>query len=229
MSGGAATIGRPRLHLRRVDSTNARARSLAAAGAVHGTLVTASEQTAGRGRQGRSWTTPPGRALLCSLVIHEPSPLLALLAGLAVADVAGPDAVVKWPNDVLLGGRKVSGILVEGRPMERWAVLGIGINVAVVPDELPSELQARAGTLGRPASDIESVLAELLVALERWLAAPADEVLAAFTERDALRGQHVTWAHGRGQADGIDRDGHLVVVMDGGVRTTLSAGEVHLG
>ncbi len=79
----------PRLHLRSVDSTNTRARELAAAGAPHGTLVTAAEQTAGRGRQGRTWTAPAGRALLCSLVIREPPRLLPLAAGVAVAEVAG--------------------------------------------------------------------------------------------------------------------------------------------
>ena len=84
------TLGRPRLHLRAIGSTNERARELAAAGAPHGTLVTAGEQTAGRGRQGRTWTAPPGRALLLSLVVREPDALLSLRGGLAVADVAGP-------------------------------------------------------------------------------------------------------------------------------------------
>ena len=103
------SLGRPRLHLREIGSTNARARELAAAGAPHGTLVTTSLQTAGRGRQGRGWTAPAGQALLLSLVIRDPPALLPLRAGLAVADVAGPDARIKWPNDVLVGGRKVAG------------------------------------------------------------------------------------------------------------------------
>src|SRR5215217_5816600 len=141
-------LGRPRLHYRVIGSTNARARDLAAAGAAHGTLVSTDHQTAGRGRQGRGWVGPPGRALALSLVLRDLDPLIPLRAGLAVADLAGPAARVKWPNDVLLDGRKVAGILVEGRPQEGWAVLGIGVNAAVDPDELPEELRQSAGTLG---------------------------------------------------------------------------------
>ncbi len=91
-------LGRPRLHLRVCDSTNRRARELAAAGAPHGTLVTAAEQTAGRGRQGRTWSAPPGRALLLSLVVRRFDALLPLRAGLAVADLAGPGAVLESLN-----------------------------------------------------------------------------------------------------------------------------------
>src|SRR5437588_4212520 len=111
-----APLGTPRIHFRRIDSTNARAQVLAAAGAPHGTLVTAREQTAGRGRQGRTWSAPPGRALLSSLVVRDPPRLLPLAAGVAVAELAGEDSLLKWPNDVLIAGRKVAGILVEGRP-----------------------------------------------------------------------------------------------------------------
>ena len=95
-------LGYPRIHLRRTDSTNERARRLAIAGAAHGTAVTAGEQSAGRGRQGRSWLAPPGSALLCSLILRDPPPLLSLIAGVAVCDVVGDDARVKWPNDVVL-------------------------------------------------------------------------------------------------------------------------------
>jgi BirA family transcriptional regulator, biotin operon repressor / biotin---[acetyl-CoA-carboxylase] ligase len=94
------SFGRPRLHYRLVDSTNQRARELAAQGAPHGTLVSAREQSAGRGRQGRTWTGPPGSALLCSVVVRDPQRLLPLAAGVAVAEVAGPEAQLKWPNDV---------------------------------------------------------------------------------------------------------------------------------
>ena len=80
-------LGTPRLHLRRVNSTNTRARELAAAGAPHGTLVTAAEQSAGRGRQGRTWSAPAGRALLCSIVVRDPPRLLPLVAGVAVSEV----------------------------------------------------------------------------------------------------------------------------------------------
>jgi BirA family biotin operon repressor/biotin-[acetyl-CoA-carboxylase] ligase len=221
-------LGTPRLHLRRVDSTNTRARELAAAGAPHGTLVTAAEQTSGRGRQGRTWTAPAGRALLCSLVIREPPRLLPLAAGVAVAEVAGDGARLKWPNDVLVDGRKVAGILVEGRPQERWAVLGIGLNVAVRVEDFPPELRATAGTLGLGPEAVEPALGRLLDALGRWLDAAEPEVLAAVRDRDALRGRTVRWSAGEGVADGIDHDGRLVVVTRKRARVTLEAGEVHL-
>jgi BirA family biotin operon repressor/biotin-[acetyl-CoA-carboxylase] ligase len=223
------SLGRPRLHLRRVDSTNARAKALAAAGAPHGTLVTATEQTAGRGRQGRTWSAPAGRALLLSLVLRERDELLPLAAAVAVAEVAGPAARVKWPNDVLVGARKVAGILVEGRPSERWWVLGIGVNVAVRPEDLPAGLRATAGGLGLAPGDVEPFLARLLAALERTLAAPPAAVLAAWRERDALRGRPVSWDGGSGRAAGIDDAGQLLVDQDGGGRVALGAGEVHLG
>ena len=216
-------LGRPRVHLRRADSTNARARALAGTGAAHGTLVTATEQTAGRGRQGRSWIGPAGTALLMSLVLRDHDELLSLRAGLAVADAADGHALVKWPNDVLVDGRKVAGILVEGRPQEHWAVLGIGVNVAVDLAALPAELQATAGTLGRPRADLEPFLAELLAALEVRLGEPAAATITALRARDALRDHRVRWAGGEGVAAGIDDGGRLIV---GDQR--LDAGEVHL-
>jgi BirA family biotin operon repressor/biotin-[acetyl-CoA-carboxylase] ligase len=211
------------VHLRVTGSTNERARELAAAGAPHGTLVTANEQTAGRGRQGRTWTAPAGRALLCSLVVRDPPRLLSLAAGVAVAEVAGAEAMLKWPNDVLVAGRKVGGILVEGRPSERWAVLGVGLNVALRDEDL----LPGAGTLGLGPEDIEAILGELVAALTRWLAAPADAVLEAVRARDVLRGQPVRWAHGAGRGAGIDADGRLLVSTDEG-ELALDAGEVHL-
>jgi BirA family biotin operon repressor/biotin-[acetyl-CoA-carboxylase] ligase len=224
---GVSGLGTPRLHLRLTDSTNERARALAGRGAPHGTLVTAAEQTAGRGRQGRTWTAPAGRALLCSLVIRDPVRLLPLAAGVAVAEVAGPAALVKWPNDVLVGGRKVAGILVEGRPQEGWAVLGIGLNVALRDADFPPELRYAAGTLGLEPGDVEPTLGRLLERLERWLVADADAVLEAVRGRDALLGRPVRWAGGAGRGAGIDRAGRLVVETEGGA-VALDSGEVHL-
>jgi BirA family biotin operon repressor/biotin-[acetyl-CoA-carboxylase] ligase len=212
-------LGRPRLHHAEIDSTNRRARELASAGAPHGTLVTAGAQTAGRGRQGRRWEAPAGSALLCSLVLREFDALLSLRAGLAVADVAGEAARVKWPNDVQVDGRKVAGVLVEGRPHEGWAVVGIGVNVSGAPD-LPD-----AAALGR--DDPEAVLGELLGALETRLAEPKEAALSALRARDALLGAEVRWDGGEGVAAGIDADGGLRVTTDAGERV-LSAGEVHL-
>jgi len=221
-------FGSPRAHFRLTDSTNARARELAGRGAPHGTVVTATEQSAGRGRQGRTWSAPAGRALLCSIVIRDPPRLLPLAAGVAVAEVVGPAAQIKWPNDLLVDGRKVAGILVESRPQERWAVVGIGINVAVAPDSLPPEVRDRAGTLGLDPSAIEPTLAALLLSLERWLEGGAERVLEAVRARDALLGRSVRWGGGRGVGAGIDGDGRLVVRTDAGP-VALDAGEVHLG
>ena len=220
------TVGRPRRHLRETTSTNELARELAAAGAPPGTLVTAGFQTAGRGRQGRTWTAPAGRALLLSLIVRDGDPLLPLRAGLAVADVAGPAAMVKWPNDVLLDGRKIAGVLVEARPQEGWAVVGIGVNAAYAPDELPPEL--KAGTLGRSPGELDATLQELLGRLDARLAEPASATLAALRTRDALLDRPLSWPGGEGVGAGIDEEGRLRVRGPGGEQT-LDAGEVHLG
>jgi BirA family biotin operon repressor/biotin-[acetyl-CoA-carboxylase] ligase len=218
-------VGRPRLHLRSTGSTNVRARALADAGAPHGTLVTASEQTAGRGRQGRTWVTPPGTAIAASLILRTFDDLLPLRAGLAVADLAGGDARVKWPNDVLLGGRKVAGVLAEARAPD-WAVLGIGVNVALDPATLPPEVAEIAGTLGR--DDVEAALEELLAALAHRLAQPRAALLADLRARDALLGARVQWSDGEGTGAGIDDAGALKVRRADGTALTLAAGEVHL-
>jgi BirA family biotin operon repressor/biotin-[acetyl-CoA-carboxylase] ligase len=229
VTGAPPRLGHPRLHLRATGSTNEVARGLAAAGAEHGTLVTTGHQSAGRGRQGRTWVAPPGRALLCSLVVRAPDPLLALRGGLAVADVAGAGARLKWPNDVLLDGRKVAGVLAEGRPQEGWAVLGIGINVAVDPATLPPELRESAGTLGRTPEAVETVLDDLLAALTVRLAEPAARTVAALRERDALLDAPLSWPGGEGTGAGIDPEGRLLVRDAMGRTHVLEAGEVHLG
>ncbi|HEY7962425.1 MAG TPA: biotin--[acetyl-CoA-carboxylase] ligase [Solirubrobacteraceae bacterium] len=250
-------LGHPRLHLRSTGSTNDRARALAIAGAPHGTLVTADEQTAGRGRHGRVWAAPARSSLLMSLVLRsdpdgpgqptapgrplaggQPSgsgqPSLAaplpLLAAIAVCDVVGSDARVKWPNDIVRVRdgklRKLAGILVEGRPQAGWAVLGIGLNVAVALADLPREVRRTADTLAWPAAEIEPTLHRLLAALARRLDEPAETVLSAWRARDALRGREVAWESGRGHAAGIDDAGRLVVVRADGTRTELDSGEV---
>ena len=221
-------LGVPRLHLRQTGSTNERARALAMAGAPHGTLVTAGEQRAGRGRQGRTWSAPAGRALLASVVLRDAPALLALASAVAVADVVGEAAQIKWPNDVLVGGRKVAGILAEGRPQEGWAVLGIGINVALREHDLPPELAGRAAGLGLEPGAIEPLLEALLVALELRLAQEPAQILAAYRARDVLRGRELRWQHGQGLAAGIDDAGRLLVDLADGSRVALDAGEVHL-
>ncbi len=234
---GFPTLGRPRVHLRSTDSTNDRARELAIAGTPHGTLVTASVQTAGRGRQGRRWSAPAERTLLMSLVLRAAPSLLPLIAAVAVCDVAdrskiGQQARIKWPNDVVVtaptGLAKLAGILTEGRPQAGWAVLGIGLNVALRLEDLPVELRAGAATLGYSPQAIEPMLQRLLAALQRRLAEPASATLDAWRLRDALRGREIAWGSGHGRAEGIDGTGRLIVALAGGGHTTLEAGEVHL-
>ena len=220
-------IGSPRIHHRLTDSTSERAKELAAAGVLHGTLVTADEQTAGRGRQGRVWTAPPRSALLMSVVLRELDERLPLTAAVAVCNALPVEAKIKWPNDVWIQGRKVAGILVEGRPQEGWAVLGIGLNVAT--EAFPAELAENATSLRLCGieSDTEAVLAGVLRSLDAWLGAPPARVLEAWRSLDALKGERVRWADGEGIADGIDDWGALLVeTRDGPV--TLDAGEVHL-
>ena len=222
------TLGRPRVHHRETTSTNDRARELAVAGAPHGTLVTASLQTAGRGRHGRAWTAPAGSSLLLSLILRAFDGLLPLRAGLAVSDVAGPEARVKWPNDVWLERRKVAGILAEARPADGWAVLGIGVNVAVDVRALPPELHATAGTLARARNELEPTLTELLAALAHRLAEPAATTIAAVRERDALLDLPVSWAGVDGVGAGIDDTGALRVRLPDGAIRALDSGEVLL-
>jgi BirA family biotin operon repressor/biotin-[acetyl-CoA-carboxylase] ligase len=223
------SLGTPRLHLRETTSTNDVARELAIGGAPHGTLVTAGSQTAGRGRQGRAWTMPPGAGLLMSLVLSGRDPLLPLAAAVAVVRACDePGSTIKWPNDVLLHGRKIAGILAEARPPGNWVVLGIGINVAVDATALPDALRERAGTLGRSPGAVAPLLSRLLSELEQALALPAAELLAAWRSFDALAGRPVRWADGEGVARGVDDEGRLVVELADRSRTALDAGEVHL-
>jgi BirA family biotin operon repressor/biotin-[acetyl-CoA-carboxylase] ligase len=164
-----------------------------------------------------------------SLVLRDAPALLPLAAAVAVADVVGGDAAIKWPNDVLARGGKVAGILAEGRPQERWAVLGIGLNVAVRAEDLPAELRGRAATLGLEPAAVEPTLRALLAALGTRLAQEPGALLAAYRARDALAGREVRWQAGAGVAAGIDDAGRLLVDRADGTRTALDAGEVHLG
>jgi BirA family biotin operon repressor/biotin-[acetyl-CoA-carboxylase] ligase len=222
-------IGHPHVHLRLTDSTNERARALAAAGAPHGTLVTADEQSAGRGRQGRAWTAPPGSAVLMSVVLREVSETLPLAAAVAVCAALPADTRIKWPNDVWIDERTVAGILVEARPQEGWAVLGIGLNVTT--PSFPTELAPIATSLQLEGHSVTAseALAALVESLSEWLPRPAEEVLAAWRSRDALAGRTVRWENGskEGVASGIDSSGALIVETAEG-RLTLGAGEVHL-
>jgi BirA family biotin operon repressor/biotin-[acetyl-CoA-carboxylase] ligase len=172
------------------------------------------------------------------------------MAAVAVCDVAGERALIKWPNDVVVlepesserGARlaKLAGILVEGRPQQGWAVLGIGLNVAVELDDLPAELRPDgpppsegqpsrpAASMGRAREDVEPTLGVLLEALERRLVEDAEGTLEAWRARDALLGREVAWGTGAGRAEGIDGDGRLLIALDGGGHTAIGSGEIHL-
>jgi BirA family biotin operon repressor/biotin-[acetyl-CoA-carboxylase] ligase len=240
------TPGFSHRHFRVVDSTNERAKELAMAGAPGGLVVTADEQTAGRGRRGNAWFAPPGSCLLYSALVRpfaaKESPLLPLAVPLAVCEAAEAVAPVrcqvKWPNDVWIDERKVSGVLVEARPDEGWAVVGVGLNVAIRDEEFPPELRDTAISLlpteaegGLPpggAAGVRRALVALNEALGRWLEAGEDEVLSAYRARDALCGRRISWEGGAGLAEEIDERGHLVVETEAGERVALGAGEVHL-
>jgi len=210
---------------------------LGAQGAPAGTVVLAEEQTAGRGRDGRTWRSPPGGVWL-GMLLRPPLPaagVLSLRIGLVLADVveavlgvrptalSGPRAGVKWPNDVLVDDRKVAGILCESRwqgDAVQWLGVGIGINVA---NEIPVELAERAVALRelRPGARRIDVLDQLIPALLR-LAAHGGQLTefecAAFARRDWLRGRHIR-SPLAGRAAGIRPDGALLV--DTGAGTTM--------
>lgn len=233
-------FGVPRTHYRLTDSTNERARELAGGGAPSGAIVTASEQTAGRGRRGRTWTAPAGKALLLSAILsplraeHALLPLAAPIAVCEAVEALAPVRCgVKWPNDVWHEERKLAGILIEAQPPE-WAVIGVGLNVSIEPDEFPEDLRQPATSV-RHGVSTEEALDAVCAALGDWVGAPRGRVVAAFESRDALRGREVSWTgaggeegEGSGVADGIDERGNLVVVTHEGERLSLGSGEVTL-
>ena len=245
-SGGA--LGKPLHVLASTTSTNDEAKHAAKKGATHGATWVAEEQTAGRGRQGRAWVSPRGENLLFSVLMRvtcPPSrlPPLALVVGLAVRDAvarAAPraDAKLKWPNDVLVGGKKVAGVLVEavtaGSRVEA-VIAGVGVNVHT--REFPEELRDRASSVALAAPGVEldrgALLTDVLSTLDRdvhvVLGRDLGLVRARLDAADALKGRKVRSDAGdEGVAAGIDEDGRLVVVREDGVRARWAAGEVHL-
>jgi BirA family biotin operon repressor/biotin-[acetyl-CoA-carboxylase] ligase len=166
-----------------------------------GSIVVADHQTAGRGRLDRRWESPRGTALLASFVL-PPNPLLSLAAGVAAAEACGGRVKLKWPNDLLLGGGKVGGVLVEATPTK--AVCGIGINLTWAP---------KGGA--RLNQDRDQLLAKLRVELKRWTSASADEVLARWRELSDTLGRRVRVELSGGAIEGIAEDigplGELIV------------------
>lgn len=229
-------FGTPHRHYRVTDSTNERARELVEAGAPGGTVVTAREQTEGRGRQGRVWTAPEGKALLYSAILrplderHLLLPLSVPLAVCAAAEELRPDieCQVKWPNDVWLEEHKLSGILIEAKPQDGWAVIGVGLNLSIAPDEFPPDLRQPATSL---FGAMEGTAAETLSRhLSHWVFAGEDEILREWRRRDGLCGREISWDEGKssGVAEGIDDRGNLVVALAAGGRAVLGSGEVQI-
>jgi BirA family transcriptional regulator, biotin operon repressor / biotin---[acetyl-CoA-carboxylase] ligase len=230
----------------RVASTNDEAGLLARAGAPHGTVILADEQSAGRGRYGRSWHSPPGENLYLSVVLRpdiapERAPPITLAGGLGVVDAvnkAGVHASLKWPNDVLVGGKKLAGVLTEmntrGQELEH-VILGIGVNVNAhaLPPEIASIATSLRLELGREV-EREDFLSELLPALERWLdaffAGGVSALADAWTERAELSGSRVRAGAEDGPVEGepvgLDDEGALLVEDDAGRRHRVVSGEV---
>jgi len=227
-------FGEPRIHYMVCDSTNDSVRDLAATGFPGGTVVTADAQSEGRGRQGRAWEAKAGTAGLYSALLRpleERHRLLPLAVPIAVAEaaeaVAPVSCQVKWPNDVLIEGRKCAGVLIEARPEDEWAVIGVGINVNTAQQDFPAAFRKAAISLGEDVSVPATVVA-LNERLGHWVDAKETDVLEAFRRRDALQGKDVAWEDGEGTAQGIDDAGNLLVSTDSGDTVSLGAGEVHL-
>src|SRR5579859_2296661 len=245
-------FGHPVYLFQRIGSTNDEARRLAQAQAPEGLMVVAEEQSAGRGRAGRRWITPAGSALAFSLVLRPEAPTaqaarLSMLAGLAVCEgieqAAGVPASLKWPNDILLAGQKVGGILVEavstsdGSERLEFAVVGIGINVATAPgagevDFPATALNAQAWrTIER--LDLLHAILERLEARYPALNAPDPLPLHAdWSARLVWLGEPVVArtpsGEYAGRAESTDPDGALVIRLDSGQRVRVRAGDVRL-
>lgn len=231
----------------RLGSTNDEAGRLAREGAPEGTVVQALEQTGGRGRRGRAWSSPPGN-LYTSTIIRPRRPmtdaaLLSFVTALAVMDTArallgaGPDIRCKWPNDVLIGGRKLAGILLEadGQAQPEWLVIGMGLNVRHHPATAayPTTCLAEEGA---PEVSVEAACREYVSSLARWHAVWAQDGFApirkAWLENSAGLGNPIVVRladrEEHGTFAGLDTDGVLLLdrALDG-ARLRISAGDVY--
>lgn len=176
-----------------------------------GTVVVADHQSAGRGRLNRRWAAPPGTALLASFVL-APGPLLSLTCGVAAAEACGPDIRLKWPNDLLLEGRKLGGILVEVRSQK--AIVGIGINLTAAPPG--------AARLG---GSRDALLDRLITQIRRWESAGPDAVIGRWRQLSDTLGKRVRVELPSGTLEGLasDIDSSGALLVDG---RPISAGDV---
>lgn len=214
-----------------VDSTNTVAHRLATDGAAEGTVVIADSQTKGRGRLGRSWVSPPRRNLYMSVILRPAivagaAPPLSLVAGVAVAETIRdwtPRAVLKWPNDVLIDRRKVSGVLTEMEADDGWVrfvIVGIGVNINSTADDFPAELRDTAVSLrdivGAPVDRTafaESLLSRLEQRYDQFLHGGFVIIRPVCERLSGLTGQHVQVDDGAhryaGLVTGIAANGSL--------------------
>jgi BirA family transcriptional regulator, biotin operon repressor / biotin---[acetyl-CoA-carboxylase] ligase len=223
-------FGHPLIRVESTESTQLLLRDDPTEGAV----AVADEQTAGRGRLGRTWDAPAGTAILCSVALRPPADRriaeLSLVGGMAAADAIedalGLSAQIKWPNDVMVNRYKVAGLLAEAR--EGVVVLGIGINVNQTREQLPDGA-ASLRTIDGVTRDREPILADLLERLEqqydRWLEGGIDAIYDSLGARDFLRGRRVSHNGTSGIALGIDRAGRLELDVDG-ERRLVESGEI---
>lgn len=204
-----------------------------------GAVAVTEHQTAGRGRRGRRWEDEPGASLLLSVLLRPSgvvAPQLSLVCALAVAEAVeaagGLEARVKWPNDVLVDGRKVAGILLEGHGDA--VVCGIGVNVGQTERQLPAGARGAASlrTLTGRAHDRASLLVDLLGRVERhydaWRAGGLAPLLPELERRDALRDRAISVGGVSGTAGGFAVDGRLRVVATDGAEALVASGEVDL-
>lgn len=243
--GRGLQLGEPAQWLASTGSTSDDALAAARAGAPHGALFGAETQISGRGRRGAAWESTPGAGIWCSLVLRpsfspELAPLIALAAGLAVRAAVAPlldaPALVKWPNDVLVGDRKLAGLLVESQisgAKLTSVVVGLGLNVAQA--SFPEPLSASATSLallGAAPSTRESLLASILSELAaRWQLlethAP-QELMHELREHDALLGRPIRVDGRPGTARGVDNAGRLLLEDDSGRLEPCVSGHVEL-
>lgn len=236
--------GREVRRLGTVDSTNRAARQWAREGAAHGAAVVAANQTAGRGRRGRTWASLPGAGLWLSIVLRPALTEAAWMhlpfaAGLAVADAcqgaAGVPVDLKWPNDLVISGRKVCGMLIEREGDA--AVLGIGINVRQRPEDFPEELRGKAASLQMAAGhevDMDALESELYATLEKRVdqlqAEDEEALLEEYAGRCVTIGAQVTVQAAEdafeGIAEGLDGTGALLVRDGMGAIRRVLAGDV---
>jgi len=224
-------LGDPKIEVESTESTQA----LLDPSMPEGAIAVAAFQTAGRGRLGRTWEAQPGTALLLSVLLKPPAdlplPQLALVAGVAVADVLEHmtrlAVQIKWPNDVMLRRQKVAGILAETR--EGAVVVGIGINVNQTFEQLPERAGSLLTTTGHEWN-LDEVMEEVLDMLgaryEAWLAGGLDAVYDGLAPRDFLRGRTVSVNGTSGTAEMIDRDGRLRISVGDGKVIAIESGEV---